>query len=249
MTIGFRVLFGAALALPAVGLAQYQEVAVKNGGTIVGRVTFEGPLPPNAVERFAVASGTEVCGEGHREVVWVEVKDGALRGAFVFLDSIAEGKRWPEPSGGYSLDQQKCRFVPAAQVVRPGPIAVKNSDEGVPHNVNLREIVGVESGRTLRKMLFNVAQPTTGTLIKEVKPKRSPFLTVGCDIHNFMVAHLLAPEHPYAVVVKEDGSYSLTEVPPGSYLVKAWHPKLGLREAKVEVPPRGKVAASFAFGK
>jgi hypothetical protein len=49
------------------------------------------------------------------------------------------------------------------------------------------------------------------------------------------------------VVVNEDGSYTLDDVPPGDYTILAWHPRFGLKEAKVTVPPGGKAQASFAF--
>lgn len=34
-------------------------------------------------------------------------------------------------------------------------------------------------------------------------------------------------EHPYHAVTDEDGAFLLTDVPPGSYDLIAWHPGLG----------------------
>ena len=106
--------------------ATYTEVAVADAGRISGRVTFEGELPTGAIEQIAITKNPEVCGDGYREVVWVDVKDGALRGSFVFIDKITEGKSWAEPEGGaYMIVQKGCRFTPWAQVIKPGPITMR----------------------------------------------------------------------------------------------------------------------------
>ena len=228
--------------------ATYNEVAVSDAGSISGKVTFEGELPADAVEQIAITKNPEVCGEGYREIVWVDVNDGALRGSFVFIEKIAEGKPWPQPDGGhYMIMQKNCRFTPWAQVIKPGPITIRNDDVGVLHNINTRELIGVERGRVVKRTMFNFGQPETGDINQEVKPRRSPFIAINCEAHNFMFGFMMAPSHPYAVVVHEDGSFSLSDVPPGTYVVKAWHPRFGLREAEVTVPSRDVVEFNFVF--
>jgi hypothetical protein len=201
---------------PTVGqTAVYKQGPVTNAGSIQGKVTFKGPLPEDAIEKIGINKNPDVCdkdGTGFREVVWVDVKDGALRGSFVFIDKIEAGKKWPKPKAGkYIINQKGCRFRPWAQVVKPGPITIRHSDpDSVLHNINTREMIGVEKGR---------------------------------------IVFMMAPKHPYAVVVNEDGTYSLDDVPPGQYTVKAWHPRFGTKKATVTVPASGKAQASFTFSK
>ena len=144
---------GLMLVFPTIGqaAAKYKEIEVSDGGSVTGKVSFEGALPEDAVDLITITKNPEVCDKdpdnpGRREVVWVDVKDGALRGAFVFIDKIKEGKKWPQPEGGnYVILQKGCRFRPWAQVVRRGPIVIRHSDgEGVLHNINTRELIGVE---------------------------------------------------------------------------------------------------------
>lgn len=226
----------------------YVETEIANAGTITGRVSFEGALPEGAVERIKITKNNDVCGDGDREVVWIDVADGALRGAFVFLDKVEEGKPWPQPEfGEYLVLQKGCRFRPWAQVVRPGPIIIRNDDAGVLHNINAREMIGVEKGRVVMKTLFNFGQPEIGDILDKVQPRRSHYVAINCEAHNFMFGFLMAPVHPYAVVVGEDGSFSLDGVPPGTYTLKAWHPRLGLQETEVTVEAQGAVAADFVF--
>jgi hypothetical protein len=62
-----------------------------------------------------------------------------------------------------------------------------------------------------------------------------------------MFGFMMAPKHPYAVVVRDDGSYSINDVPPGDYTVKAWHPRLGIQKTNLSVPAKGAVEANFSF--
>ena len=80
------ILFGVMLLAHATSAvaAGYAEVEVSGGGSVVGKLTFEGALPEDAVEKIGINKNPDVCdveGTGFREIVWVDVKDGALRGA------------------------------------------------------------------------------------------------------------------------------------------------------------------------
>ena len=57
----------------------------------------------------------------------------------------------------------------------------------------------------------------------------------------------MAPKHPYAVVVEEDGSYAIDDVPPGEYTVKAWHPRFGIQKSKLTVSASAATEANFTF--
>jgi len=238
------------LAVPseAAKKSKYKEVAVADGATLKGKVSFEGAVPTDAVERILITKNNDVCGDGEREVVWVDVKDGALRGTFVFIEKIKQGKKWQKPElGEYLVNQKGCRFRPWAQVVRPGPLIIRNSDAGVLHNINARELIGVEKGRVVKKTLFNFGQPDPGDIKDKIKPRRSPYIGINCEAHNFMFGFIMAPIHPYAVVVGDDGTYAIDNVPPGKYTLKAWHPRFGIKKSKITVTAKATVDTNFAF--
>lgn len=232
--------------------AAYKEVDVGDGGSVKGKVMFEGELPVDAIEKITITKNPDVCdedGTGVREVVWVDVQDGALRGAFVFIEKVAEGKKWELPEGGqFVITQKGCRFRPWAQIVRRGPITIRHSDpDSVLHNINAREMIGVEKGRIIKRTMFNFGQPDPGDIVKKLRPRRSPFISLNCEAHNFMFGFMMAPKHPYAVVVDEDGSYTIGDIPAGEYTVKAWHPRFGLKEATVIVTAGAAIDADFTF--
>ena len=227
---------------------KYTEVEVADGGSVSGKVLFEGDLPVDAVEKIQITKNNDVCGDGDREVVWVDVQDGALRGSFVFIEKIKEGKAWEQPEfGEYIVNQEKCRFHPWAQVVRPGPFIIRNSDAGVLHNINARELIGVEKGRVVKKTLFNFGQPEPGDITDKIEPRRSSYIGINCEAHNFMFGFMMAPTHPYAVVVGEDGSYAIEDIPPGDYTLVAWHPRYGLKETEISIPASGSTEADFTY--
>ncbi len=237
----------------------YKVIPVKNGGTIKGTVTFLGKPP--APEKIPIRKNRDFCGEGFREVTWVRVNDGRLAEAIVYLDDVEEGKAWPslkgeiehldDPDGKdvdslyegkYLIDQRDCRFHPWIRVYRNGAdIVVKNSDP-VAHNIHLRELVG-----KLKKTIFNVSQKSKGNIYKKVRAKRTKFLRVNCEPHNFMFSWGLAADNPYAVVVNRDGTYELTGIPAGTYKLIVWHPILGLKEATVAVPAGGSALNDFQY--
>lgn len=243
------VALSATFALDAQAASKYTEMDVSGGGSVSGKVTFSGAMPSDAIEQILITKDQAVCGEGEREVVWVDVKGDALRGSFVFIDEIKEGKKWAEPPGGkYLVEQKGCRFIPWAQVVKPGPLTIRNSDKGVLHNINTREHLGVEKGRSgPMRTLFNFGQPDPGDIVQDLKPRRANYIPINCEAHNFMFGFIMAPPHPYAVVVGDDGSYTIGDIPPGDYTLKAWHPRFGLQESKITVAGGGAASADFAF--
>ncbi len=251
LVIGAALMFAFATAAQA---AKYKEIDVPDGGSVTGKLTFEGALPEGAVDLVKIEKNPDVCDKdpnnpGYREVLWIDVKDGALRGAFVFINKIKQGKKWAAPaSGSYMIEQKGCRFRPWAQVVKRGPVVIRHSDgTGVLHNINTRELIGVGKKRVVKRTMFNFGQPDPGDIEEVIKPRRSSYIALNCEAHNFMFGFMMAPEHPYAVVVQEDGSYTIDDIPPGKYTVMAWHPTLGLKKTKLEVPAGGAAEANFAF--
>ena len=52
------------------------------------------------------------------------------------------------------------------------------------------------------------------------------FVTLGCNIHDWMIAYVAVLPTPYFQVTGNDGLAALKDLPPGHYTVQAWHPAL-----------------------
>ena len=66
---------------------------------------------------------------------------------------------------------------------------------------------------------------------------------VKCNQHPWMKAYVGVLKHPFFAVSAEDGSFTISGVPPGTYTVVAWHEGPGVGTEKtmqVTVPASGK---------
>ena len=236
-----KVLTGCAIAVGALFVTQtmaYEAGAVSGGGKVVGKVAFKG-APVS--KKLPITKDNAVCGNGEREIVEVNVKGGHLAGAVVYVAKIEKGKEWGALDAPV-LNQQGCKFAPDTLVVKKdADVVVRNSDP-VLHNIHTYEIIGA-----VRRTLFNVGQPDKGDLKQPIKVRRANVIKVECDAHDFMHAWAFAAENPYAVATKEDGSFTLDNLPAGEYEIKAWHPILGEKSAKVSVPTGGAATTVFEF--
>lgn len=175
-----------------------------------GRVAFSGSVP-SAFE-IPVLKNIPVCGTVVEDTALV-VDPGSrgVKNTVIYLEAVEGGK----PFGpGPVVDSINCLFEPRIQVVRKGaPVLLRNSDP-VLHNPH----TFTEDGRTL----FNVALTQQGQSVEKVVKVGGP-IRVQCDAHLHMNGWFIALEHPYAAVSAADGSYEITEIPPGRYRLVAWH--------------------------
>lgn len=238
-----------ALLLAVVSAASGYEVGpVPDAGTIAGKVSFTGTVPPP--KTFKVEKNPEICGEADRELVEVAINDGGLGEALVFLADVKQGKPFSDGQNEFVATEivaKDCRFRPFGQpyfvsVVGKGkPIHFVNKDP-MKHNPHTYEVRG-----KVRKTLFNQELEGNGELNEVAQLEKSRIMKLECDQHNFMQNFFYAIENPYYTVSKSDGTFAIDQVPPGTYTLVAWHPLLGLKEQQVTVPAKASVTATFAF--
>ncbi len=70
---------------------------------------------------------------------------------------------------------------------------------------------------------------------------------VYCSIHANMHCVVLVMENPYFAMTDADGHYTITNVPPGTYKLKAWHERLPADEKEITVPASGVVTTNFVL--
>jgi len=93
---------------------------------------------------------------------------------------------------------------------------------------------------------FDLGKYPRGQSRRVVFPKAG-LVNVYCDIHSDMEAFILVLPHHGFARPESNGEYQLPELPPGRYLLKAWHPDLGERSETVEFPANGDVTADMEF--
>jgi uncharacterized protein (DUF2141 family) len=119
-----------------------------------------------------------------------------------------------------------------------GSIVIVNADP-VMHNTH---------GFLGKATVFNVALPIKGQRL-ERKVTKPGLMRVECDAHGWMLAWIYAAENPYVAVTQKDGSFELTDVPPGSYTLVAWHELTGETEMPVTVKAKAPVELNVELKK
>jgi hypothetical protein len=52
------------------------------------------------------------------------------------------------------------------------------------------------------------------------------FVTLGCNIHDWMIAYIAVVPTPYFQVTGKEGQVTLKNLPAGPYMVEVWQPSL-----------------------
>lgn len=213
----------------------YRVIDVTDGGTIRGVVRFIGTAPPARLVR--ISEDVEACGATRQvQTVRLGPKNG-LADALVSLTDIQEGAALVAPDEPPVLDQTGCRFVPHLLLVPARvPVNVLNSDP-ITHNIHTL---------AFDNRPINRAQPSFMKKM-EVSFKVPEKVKVNCDIHEWMGAWIAVMGHPYYAKTRQDGSFSIPNVPAGTYTLELWHETLGTTTQEVTVAAGEVTEVSFGM--
>ncbi|MFQ5753633.1 MAG: carboxypeptidase regulatory-like domain-containing protein [bacterium] len=209
--------------------SQYQIIEVKNGGKLSGKVTFSGEVPiPKQLE---ITQDQNVCGKEpkHNESLVVSKESHGLRNVVGSIVNISKGKAWPADIEPSVLDQNGCRFDPHVLVVpKEAKFNVLNND-GIMHNIHTYSNENMPINRAQPRFIKNIP-------LKFDKPE---FIKVTCDLHSWMNAWIVVAAHPYYTVTDENGSFTITDIPAGTYQIEFWHEKLGKQTKEITISGGG----------
>jgi len=206
-------------------------VAAQGKGTIAGKVVFKGSYTQG---KLSIGKDREVCGDSKPDPTLLVGADNGLQNAVIQITDLRQGE---SPAREVVLDQLKCEYVPHVLVIPTGAkVTIKNSD-GILHNVHT-----VSKANTP----FNRAQPKFLKEISETFAKPE-IIAARCDVHGWMSGWIVVTDNVFYDASKADGSFNLTDVPAGKYMLEAWHEKLGKATQTVEVKPGETASVTFEF--
>lgn len=228
----------AAAATPAGAPA---AAANPDAATISGTIKLEGTAPKMAAIQMSAdpfCQSQHAGGAGAQDEEVVVGAAGELANVIVYVKNPPAGN-FPAPTTPAVLDQQGCKYHPHVQAVQVGqPLQIKNSDATL-HNVHAMPAVNSQ---------FNEGQPVQGMVStkKFDKPEMTPF-RIKCDVHGWMKSYMAVLPHPFWSVSKMDGTFSIANLPAGTYTVVFWHEKYGPQEQTITVAPKETKQVSVSF--
>jgi hypothetical protein len=241
------VLAATLLATGAEWAEAYETAPVANGGTLQGKVMFKGTPPPPKVfelwrfpdKNFCGAISNEKGLRFLREVI--AGQEGGLKDVVVVIEGIQKGK--PFSFASAKMEANVCQFLPFVSVVSDKrQITVANLDP-VAHDI--QGYAYDQSGIDI--VLHRAALDKRGTTDVVNLTKGRKVFTMQCGRHSYMQSWGYAIDNPYHAVTGMDGAFTIGDLPPGKYTVKAWHPILGSQEREITITPSGATPLEFAF--
>ena len=136
-----------------------------------------------------------------------------LPGAVILVHPLA-GNSQPGAAVNAVMDQVNRTFVPDILVIPVGStVAFPNSDS-VSH-----QIYSFSPARRFQLPLYR------GKPYPPVVFDQAGIVTLGCNIHDSMLAYVLVTDAPYFGRTDATGSWSV-DLPPGAYRVTVWQPRM-----------------------
>ncbi|HKF40958.1 MAG TPA: carboxypeptidase regulatory-like domain-containing protein [Candidatus Acidoferrum sp.] len=195
-------------------------------GSVSGRVTLSGTAPkskpldlskePDCVKMHAsdpLLPDSVVTGPGN-----------SLRNVVVYISS-GDSENLPAPAVPVSYDQQGCHYTTHVLAFRVGQeVRISNSD---PISHNIHPIAKVN--REWNKIQLPGVPPFTYAF------EREEFIPIKCNIHPWMQGYFVVLRTSHFAVTGEDGRFSLPNLPPGHYVITAWHEMYGTQSKEINI--------------
>ncbi|WP_254775233.1 methylamine utilization protein [Pseudoxanthomonas sp. GM95] len=144
--------------------------------------------------------------------ITVNASGAGLSDAVVSLQP-AQGRAAPAGTTA-AMDQRDSQFVPAVLVVQTGTVVTFPNSDHIRH-----QVYSFSPAKRFELPLY------AGTTAKPVRFDQPGVVVLGCNIHDWMLGHIVVLDTPFFATTGAQGTVTL-EVPPGQYTLHAWHARL-----------------------
>lgn len=197
----------------------------RSTGRIEGRVVITVPVstaPPSAAY-------------GPRRVEKPAPRSGSeLVNVIVFIQDAP--KVVPLPLKGAQIVQENETFVPRVVAITRGSSVIFPNGDPFFHDVFSLS----------RSATFDLGSYPKGQK-KTHQFRQAGLVKVYCHIHSHMSASIMVFDHTFFTIPKADGSFTIEDIPPGSYKVSAWHERIGENSQPVKIDAGRSSEIQFAL--
>jgi len=224
----------------------YQEMEVTNGGSIQGKATMFGEMPYPRVYHLILFPNIDMCAEIDTDDEMNRVlddfkisPDGGLKDVVITLQHVEAGK--PFNKEPILITSENCKFFPDVNVIRQGETFKIDNLDAVMHN---SQVYQKERG----KILLNIPIPAEEVSDGVVKFKKHyKIMQMICGMHEFMQTWGYRIQNPYYFITNLDGNFKIGDIPPGEYVVNAWHYLMKSQQRKIKIVAGETIDLKFVF--
>lgn len=132
----------------------------------------------------------------------------------VVLATPVEGAGAPKAASGV-VDQVDKTFVPYVSVIQAGTVVTFPNHDDVRH-----QVYSLSPAKSFELPLY------AGTRAKPIVFDKPGVVTLGCNIHDWMIAYVYVADTPYFAKSGTDGKATIGNLRSGEYTVRVWHPRM-----------------------
>jgi plastocyanin len=171
---------------------------------------------------------------GSLEVIVRDDKGRPVSDAVAYAAAANAGSAAPKKQ---VVDQRDKQFVPYVTAVQVGTAVIFPNSDKIRHHV-----YSFSPAKKFELPLYS------GVPAEPVVFDKAGFVTLGCNIHDWMIAYVAVLPTPYFQVTRQDGRAVLKDLPAGQYTVQVWHPALkGQPEALAQRVDVGAATKNLPF--
>ena len=138
-------------------------------------------------------------------------KGNALPDAVVYLSSNQPFTN--SVDNVINIEQKNKAFLPFVSIAQAGTMGYFPNRDGIGHHVY--------SFSPAKTFQLPLSEDEYSEAIQFDKPG---VVTVGCNIHDWMVAYIYIVNTPYYSKTDTSGTATITDIPAGDYQLHLWHP-------------------------
>ena len=216
----------------------YQPTGVE--GTITGTISFTGQAPES---KQIDTSADPACAGLNPDVRTedVMVSDGKLANVVLYVKGgdVLDAYTFEQPESSVQLTHRGCRYEPHVLGLRTGQhLEILNSDSTA-HNTHPTPKHNPE---------WNQTQAGGTPPVVKTLEKPETFIPFKDNQHPWEKAYVGVFTHPFFAVSDQSGAYKITGLPPGKYILVAWHERFGEKTAEILIAPGETQGLDFDFG-
>ena len=197
-----------------------------HAGVVKGKIAFEGTPP--VMDKIKMDADPQCAlkhPDGHTSEEVIVNPNSTLKNVFVYVKEGLTGK-FEAPKTPVVFDQNGCRYEPRVFGIQAGqPFQIVNSDATL-HNVHALPTKSAQ---------FNLGMPIQGMKLTKSFSSPEVMVKIKCEVHPWMVAYAGVLDNPFYSVSGAEGQFEIKDLPPGTYVIEAWHEKYGSQTQSVTI--------------